>query len=261
MVDYYRGSGYDKKFVNAIKSGATRDELNDMSVSDMRKALEQASYVVPLGMGANALRLAYKGYKAGKKAIGLATRGEEIVKGAGRARKSKLITGREQQAINREAALRAQRAADRANAAKTRASRAGKVAAGSGVVGLVANSISNSGTKTKSTKPNTNTNTTTTTKPTTNTNTTTTTKPTTNTKTITTIKKPTTNTKTTATIKKPKVAPSPNTNTRSGNIGRTTTKYDGKARVAPKPKDNTKKKYGKSGMGMAAYQKLTGSKR
>ena len=249
MVDYYRGSGYDKKFVNAIKSGATRDELNDMSVSDMRKALEQASYVVPLGMGANALRLAYKGYKAGKKAIGLATRGEEIVKGAGRARKSKLITGREQQAINREAALRAQRAADRANAAKTRASRAGKVAAGSGVVGLVANSISNSGTKTKSTKPNT------------NTNTTTTTKPTTNTKTITTIKKPTTNTKTTATIKKPKVAPSPNTNTRSGNIGRTTTKYDGKARVAPKPKDNTKKKYGKSGMGMAAYQKLTGSKR
>ena len=63
------------------------------------------------------------------------------------------------------------------------------------------------------------------------------------------------------TITKPKVAPSPNTP--GGNIGRTLTKYDGKARVAPKPQDNTKKKkkYGKSGMGMEAYQRRTGSKR
>ena len=46
MVEYYRGSSYDKKYLKAIKSGATRDELNDMATGDMRKALEQASYVV-----------------------------------------------------------------------------------------------------------------------------------------------------------------------------------------------------------------------
>ena len=65
-----------------------------------------------------------------------------------------------------------------------------------------------------------------------------------------------------AAMVEPKVAASPNTG-RSGNIGRTTTKYDGKARVAAKPKDDTKKKkkYGKSGMGMAAYQSRTGSRR
>ena len=213
MVDYYRGSGYDKKFVNAIKSGATRDELNDMAVSDMRKALEQASYVVPLGMSANALRLAYKGYKAGKTAIGLAKTGQRV---------SKAKTA----------------ANNAAKVAQTKADKAANMAAGSAVAGLVASSISNSGAKNK-------------------TKTTGTTK---NTNTTTTIKKPTTNTK-------PKAAPSPSA--RSGNIGRTTTKYEGKARVAPKPqtkpqtkpKDDTKKKYGKSGMGMSAYQRLTSSKR
>ena len=57
---------------------------------------------------------------------------------------------------------------------------------------------------------------------------------------------------------------------RSGNIGRTTTKFDtpaGKARVAPKPKAKAapkkkkvdKKRTRRSGMGMAAYQRLTGS--
>ena len=66
-----------------------------------------------------------------------------------------------------------------------------------------------------------------------------------------------------AAMVEPKVAPSPST--RGGSIGRTTTKFDGKARVAAKlksaPKKKEKKKYGKSGMGMAAYQSLTGSRR
>ena len=70
------------------------------------------------------------------------------------------------------------------------------------------------------------------------------------------------------TIVKPKVAPSPNT--RGGNIGRTTTKYDtpkGKAKVAAKPKAEpkkkpaTKKKVGQSGMGMNAYQNLNYNRR
>jgi len=214
VVDYYRGSGYDKKYLSAIKSGATRDELNDMATGDMRKALEQASYVVPVGMGANALRLAYKAYTAGKKAIGLAKTGQKTVQAASQARKNKLITAGEQRAINREAALKAQRAANRAKTAQKKANTAGKMAVGAGAVGLVANSISKSGTK-----------------------------------------------PTGPTTKEPKLAPSPNTP--GGNIGRTLTKYDGKARVAPKPQDNTKKKKntGKSGMGMEAYQRRTGSKR
>lgn len=225
MAEYYgEKSVKAKKRGQGPSSSRTREELDEMSASGMRKALELASYVVPLGMGVNALRLAYKGYKAGKTAIGLARKGQETVKAASQARKNKLITAGEQRATNREAALRAQRAADRAKAAKTKANTAGKVAAGSGVVGVATGSMLNSGTKT--------------------------------------------NTSTTKKGRNRGAAgrqTSGNTittssSTRSGNIGRTTTKYDGKARVAPKPdfKDDTKKKkkYGESGMGMAAYQRL-----
>jgi len=189
----------------------------------MIKALKAASYVIPVGMGLNAVRLAYKGFKAGKTAIGLAKQGQQTVKAASQARKNKLITAGEQRSINREAALRAQRAADRAKAAKTKAAKAEGKAIGATVAGTAAGLSLKSKTKT--------------------TGTTTTTK------------------SATPTIKKPKVAASSNTG--GGSIGRTSTSTTGKARVAAKPKDDTKKKnkYGKSGMGMAAYQSRTGSRR
>ena len=188
----------------------------------MIKALKAASYVIPVGMGLNAVRIAYKGFKAGKTAIGLAKQGQQTVKAASQARKNKLITAGEQRSINREAALRAQRAADRAKAAKTKAAKAEGKAVGATVAGTAAGLSLKSKTKTTGT---------------------------------------TTTKSATPTIKKPKVAASPNT--RGGSIGRTSTSTTGKARVAAKPKDDTKKKnkYGKSGMGMAAYQSRTGSRR
>ena len=189
----------------------------------MIKALKAASYVIPVGMGLNAVRLAYKGFKAGKTAIGLAKQGQQTVKAASQARKNKLITAGEQRSINREAALRAQRAADRAKAAKTKAAKAEGKAVGATVAGTAAGLSLKSKTKT--------------------TGTTTTTK------------------SATPTINKPKVAASPNTG--GGSIGRTSTSTTGKARVATKPTstDKKKNKYGKSGMGMAAYQSRTGSRR
>jgi len=190
----------------------------------MIKALKAASYVIPVGMGLNAVRLAYKGFKAGKTAIGLAKQGQQTVKAASQARKNKLITAGEQRSINREAALRAQRAADRAKAAKTKAAKAEGKAVGATVAGTAAGLSLKSKTKTTGT-------------------TTTTTK------------------SATPTINKPKVAASPNTG--GGSIGRTSTSTTGKARVATKPTstDKKKNKYGKSGMGMAAYQSRTGSRR
>ena len=200
---------------STVKGTETKDQ--------MIKALKAASYVVPLCMGLNAVRLAYKGFKAGKTAIGLAKQGQQTVKAASQARKSKVITAGEQRAINREAALKAKRAADRAKVAKTKAAKAEGRAVGTAVAGTAAGLSLKSKPKTQS--------------------------------------KPKTTPRTTTTIKKPKVAASPNT--RGGSIGRTSTSTTGKARVAAKPNEAPKKKnkYGKSGMGMAAYQSRTGSRR
>jgi hypothetical protein len=235
VAEYYRGSSYDKKFVDAKKRGATLDELNDMSVGDMRKALEQASYVVPLGVSANVLRGYLKLHKAGKKIPQLVREGKgniaKLKESLAAAQKSGNPTqiktlkkelqkagGQMQGRVSAQQAKVAQgKRALQKKAEKGIAASVGSVAAGKAI-----NSKGNK-TKTKSTG---------------------------------------TTTKSTKTkVTTPKVAPSPNT--RGGSIGRTATSTTGKARVAAKPNETSKKKkkYGKSGMGMAAYQSRTGSRR
>jgi hypothetical protein len=221
MVNYYGEKPVKTKRGQGRSSSATREELDNMSANSIRKILETASYVVPAGMGVNALRLAYKAYTAGKKAIGLAKTGQKTVQAASQARKNKLITAGEQRAINREAALKAQQAANRANAAKTKAYKAENRAVGATVAGTAAALSLKSKSKTTNT---------------------TNTKP----------KKPdyyvdkvpsspnTRSGNTSPTITKPKVAPKPDFKD-----------------TTPKKK----KKYGESGMGMDAYQRRTGSKR
>lgn len=239
MAEYYRGGSYDKKFVDAKKRGATLDELNDMSVGDMRKALERASYVVPVGVSANVLRGYLKLHKAGKKIPQLVKEGKANItklkeslaaaQKSGNAAQIKTLKKELQKAGGQmQGRVSAQQAkvAQGKRALQKKAEKGIAASGGSLAAGKAINSKGNK-TKTKSTGT-----------------TTTTTK----------------STKTKVTT--PKVAPSPNT--RGGSIGRTATSTTGKARVAAKPTSTDKKKKkntGRSGMGMAAYQRRTGSRR
>ena len=155
MAEYYRGSGYDKKFLDAKKRGATLDELNAMSVGDMRKALEKASYVVPVGAGANAIRLGYKAYKAGKKVAQFTKAADATAKANRTKAAQQLKTKGERAAENKLARDRAKVAANRAKAAKTRAAKAENKAVGAAVAGTAVGLTLKSKSKTKPNTPNT----------------------------------------------------------------------------------------------------------
>ncbi len=218
-------------YANTAKGNKTKVSKEE-SAANMKKFLTGLSYVVPVGFGLNALRLAYRAAKLGKKAVGLQKQAK-ATNNANRTNAAKQVkTKGERAAENKLASDRAKVAANRAAAAKTKAKTNAKMAGAAGATALVAGAGKS--------------------------------------KTTTTSKKPTsTKTKTTgsgaATVVPPKkkaYVPA-SKKSKQGNIGRTTTKYDtpkGKAKVAAKPKE-TKRKVGTSGMGMNSYQNLNFKRR
>mgnify|MGYP003625177854 CR=1 FL=1 len=217
-------------YANTAKGKSTRVSKEESS-ADMKNFLTGLSYIVPVGLGLNALRLAYKGAKLGKTAIGLRKQSDAISKANKTAGAKQVKTKGERAGENKLARDRAKVAANKAAAAKTKAKTNAKMAGAAGATALIANSG-----KSKTTTP----------------------------------KKPTsTKTKTTgsgaaAVVPPKKKAYVPaSKEAKQGNIGRTTTKYDtpkGKAKVAAKPKE-TKRKVGTSGMGHKAYQNLNFNRR
>lgn len=211
-------------YANTAKGNKTKVSKEE-SAANMKNFLTGLSYVVPVGLGLNALRLAYKGAKLGKKAIGLQKQAKATTNANKTNAAKQVKTKGERAGENKLANDRAKVAANRAAAAKTKAKTNAKMAGAAGATALIANSGKS--------------------------------------KTTTTPKKPTsTKTKTTgsgaaAVVPPKKKAYVPaSKEPKQGNIGRTTTKYDtpkGKAKVAAKPKE-TKRKAGTSGMGMKAYQ-------
>lgn len=211
-------------YANTAKGNKTKVSKEE-SAANMKNFLTGLSYVVPVGLGLNALRLAYRAAKLGKKAVGLQKQAKATTNANKTNAAKQVKTKGERAGENKLANDRAKVAANRAAAAKTKAKTNAKMAGAAGATALIANSGKS--------------------------------------KTTTTPKKPTsTKTKTTgsgaaAVVPPKKKAYVPaSKEPKQGNIGRTTTKYDtpkGKAKVAAKPKE-TKRKAGTSGMGMKAYQ-------
>ena len=218
-------------YANSAKGNKTR-ATKEENAANMKKFLTGLSYVVPVGLGLNALRLAYKGAKLGKTAIGLRKQSDAISKANKTAGAKQVKTKGERAGENKLARDRAKVAANTAARTKTKAKTNAKMAGVAGATALAANAGKS--------------------------------------KTTTTTKKPTsTKTKTTgsgaaAVVPPKKKAYVPaSKEAKQGNIGRTTTKYDtpkGKAKVAAKPKE-TKRKVGTSGMGHKAYQNLNFNRR
>lgn len=218
-------------YANTAK-GKSTSVSKEENAANMKNFLTGLSYVIPVGLGLNALRLAYKAAKAGKTAIGLKKKADAAVKANKTAGAKQVKTKGERAGENKLATDRAKVAANKAAAAKAKAKANAKMAGVAGATALAANSGKS--------------------------------------KTTTTTKKPTsTKTKTTgsgaaAVVPPKKKAYVPaSKEAKQGNIGRTTTKYDtpkGKAKVAAKSKE-TKRKVGTSGMGNNAYQNLNFKRR
>ena len=191
--------------------GRSESLSDEKQIANMKSFLTGLSYVIPAGLGLNALRIAYKAAKAGKAATGLAKKADAVAKASITPGASKVKTVGERIAENRLAADKATLAKIRTNKLKAKAVGNAKVAGVAGATALAANTSAGSRTKTETKKP-------------------------TSTKTIT--------TGSGAATVQPKKEATPKTSSQ-GNIGRTTTKYDtpkGKARVEKLPTDAKEKK-------------------
>jgi hypothetical protein len=125
-------------YANTAKGNKTSVSKEE-SAADMRKFLTGLSYVVPVGFGLNALRLAYKSAKLGKKAVGLAKNADATVKANRTSAASKLKTKRERAGENSLAKDQAKVAANTAARTKAKARTNAKIAAGAGATALLAN--------------------------------------------------------------------------------------------------------------------------
>ena len=191
--------------------GRSESLSDEKQMANMKSFLTGLSYVIPAGLGLNALRIAYKAAKAGKAATWLARKATVLAKTNRTPGASKVKTAGERIAENQLAFEKGTLAKIRANKLKAKAVGNAKMAGAAGVTALAANTVAGSRTKTETKKP-------------------------TSTKTIT--------TGSGAAAVQPKKEATPKTS-RQGNIGRTTTKYDtpkGKARVEKLPTDAKEKK-------------------
>lgn len=123
-----------------IKAGTFKTG-SDAVKSDMVKALKVAGYLVPAGLGINAIRLGYRAVQAGRKAAGLKRAADATVKANRTKAAQKVKTKGERAGENKLARDRAKVAANQQAKAKRMAKRSGEAAALTGVAAVVGSNI------------------------------------------------------------------------------------------------------------------------